>query len=137
MEGQPMARARADAADHPMIVWDLGDVVAHFRPERRLAALARHTGLAPDHVDAVVWRSGLDRAAERGELSDDDVWRRTIDALDGRIERDTLRACWATAFEPNRAVLDLIDELQAPAALLTDNGPILEACLGEELDDIG
>lgn len=119
-----------------MIVWDLGDVVATFDPATRLSALAEATGLTRDHVDDAVWQSGLDAAAETGSLSTEEVWYRTLEALGNRIDRDQLRRCWSLAFAPNPDVLDLVDRIGEPAALFTDNGPILEACLEHELEPL-
>lgn len=120
-----------------MIVWDLGGVVAEFRPEVRLAALVNATGLAGPVIDDAIWGSGLDAAAERGDLTEAEVWARTLAALEHRIDETTLRRCWAEAFVPNAAVLELIDRRGERAALFTDNGPILEACLHHELRAIG
>jgi glucose-1-phosphatase len=120
-----------------VIVWDLGGVASHFRPARRLTELAIATGLDEATVHAALWDSGLDAAAELGRLEPDEVWDQVIDGLQGRVDRATLRRCWALAFDPNHAVLDLIDELGEPAALLSNNGPIVTACLGDELSLIG
>lgn len=116
-----------------MIVWDLGGVVATFRPSRRLAALAAATGLDPAHIERAIWHSGLDAAAERGELDERAVWDAALAALDHRIDETQLRRCWSAAFEPNRGMLEFIDQTSRPRALFTDNGPILEACLRHEL----
>lgn len=116
-----------------MIVWDLGDVVAAFRPQQRLAALAAATGLDPQRIEDAIWGSGLDAAAERGELDEPAVWSATLAALDDRVEASELRRCWSAAFEPLQEVLDVIDRTARPRALFTDNGPILAACLRHEL----
>jgi glucose-1-phosphatase len=119
-----------------VIVWDLGGVVARFDPAARLAALAAATGLTPRDVEGGIWASGLDAAAERGELAEERVWAAVLAALGNRIDRDGLRRCWAVAFQPDPVVLACIDGLAGPHALLTDNGPILEACLQHELQSI-
>lgn len=116
-----------------MIVWDLGGVVARFEPGERLLALAHATRMPPQQVDQAIWGSGLDAAAERGLFDDDTCWSKTLAALDHRIDRIQLRRCWAEAFVPDPAVTALIDGFRHPCALFTDNGPILEACLGHEL----
>ena len=116
-----------------MIVWDLGGVVTTFRPDRRLAALAEAAGLPAKVIDARIWGSGLDAAAERGELSAAAVWAAVVDATENRASPAALRSAWSAAFVPNREVLALLDTAPGPAALLTNNGPILEACLAHEL----
>ncbi len=97
-EVRPLARPRADAADR-VIVWDQGGGVgspASTRPPdwRRWPmppAPARR------RIDAAIWGSGLDAAAERGEPG---TWARTLDALDHLIDDATLRRCWSLAFVP-------------------------------------
>ena len=53
------------------------------------------------------------------------------------LSRGELRAAWAAAFEPDEEVLALVRALDRPAALLSNNGPILEDCLAYELDLVG
>jgi FMN phosphatase YigB (HAD superfamily) len=118
-----------------VIVWDLGDVLAAFRPERRTTALCEATGLDPAVV-ARIWSTGLDGAVERGELSEEAAWTAYLDLLEDRIGRDDLRRCWAEAFVPAPDVLAVVDEVGG-GALLTDNGPVVEAMLAHELAEIG
>jgi len=116
-----------------IVVWDLGGVVCRFHPQRRLDALARLTGLPATTIHERIWSSGLDAAAERGELSPDVVWTCVLDALDHTATRDDVRRAWALAFEPNNAVLAIVDTLRVPSALFTNNGPIVDDILDEEL----
>jgi HAD superfamily hydrolase (TIGR01509 family) len=132
-----MAGSGRDAAHRLVIVWDLGGVVAHYRPGRRLAELATVTGWDEAAIDQALWGSGLDGSAELGAFDAEETWQRSIAALGGRVDRDQLRRCWALGFEPNTQVLELIDELGEPAALLSNNGPIVEACLDHELNAVG
>jgi FMN phosphatase YigB (HAD superfamily) len=113
-----------------MIVWDLAGVVATFVPDRRRDALARHTGLRPDEINDAVWSLGDD-----GHLDEHELWSQTLDALDDRLSAAELRACWAEAFVPDRAMLDLVNGIDGPHPLFTTNGPILEAALQHELAD--
>lgn len=116
-----------------MIVWDLGGVVARFDSGARLAALTQASGLPPAQIRQAIWHSGLDAAAERGLLDDQQVWPRVLDALDHTVDGAEVRRCWSLAFVPDPAVLAIVDRLGPPAALFTDNGPIVEACLRHEL----
>lgn len=120
-----------------MIVWDLGDVAATFRPERRLAELAAASGIPAAEIERRLWGSGLDAAAELGKIAADELWDQTIAALDRRLTREDIRRCWASAFTPNLVVLNFIDQLAGPCVLLSNNGPIVEACLAHELRDLG
>ena len=119
------------------MVFDLGGVVTSFRPERRLAELAVLSGLDESAIQQRIWESGLDAAAERGELSPDEVWAGVLAALEGRVDRDAVRAAWARAFAPNPAVLALVDSLTVPTALFTNNGAIVAEIFDHELADVG
>jgi len=114
-------------------VFDLGNVVCTFNPERRLQELARRTGLEPERIHDAVWTSGLDARAESGQLSVADVQQALVDALDNRIDLVTLRAAWSTAFIPDNAVCELVRRLHHPSFAFTNNGPMLTDCLGHEL----
>lgn len=51
------------------------------------------------------------------EPATEEVWNRTLDALDRRIQRDELRRCWSLAFAPNLDVLAIVDQIGGPAAI--------------------
>jgi HAD superfamily hydrolase (TIGR01509 family) len=125
------------------VVLDLGGVVCRFVPERRLRALAQLTGSPASDIHAALWASGLDARVESGDLDHDEAYAAVLGRLgtgtgtaDGVSPAD-LRAAWAAAFEPDEDVLALVRSLDRPAALFTNNGPILEDCLAHELDAVG
>jgi putative hydrolase of the HAD superfamily len=119
-----------------VVVLDLGGVVCTFAPERRLGVLAELTGLAPEVVDDAVFGSGLDGRAERGDLTHDEAYAAVGEALGVTIEPDDLRRAWATAFAPDHELLALVRRVRRPTALFSNNGPILEDCLGRELTSV-
>jgi putative hydrolase of the HAD superfamily len=107
-----------------VVVFDLGGVLCRFDPDARVAALAAAAGLPPAEVQARIWGSGLDAAADRGELDEAEAF--AVASLDGRLDRATVVRCWATAFAPDDAVLAQVDRVSVRRALLTNNGPLLE-----------
>ena len=70
-----------------VVVFDLGGVLCHFRPDRRLAALAAETGLVAAQIEQAIRGSGLDRRAEQGELTRDETVGALLDALDPQLAR--------------------------------------------------
>lgn len=116
-----------------VVVFDLGGVLCHFRPRRRLAALVAETGLAASHVEQVIWRSGLDGRAEQGELTRDETVRELLEALDHRLTEAALIHSWSQAFEPNRAVLKITERLKTRPHVFTNNGPLLTECLASDI----
>jgi putative hydrolase of the HAD superfamily len=117
-------------------VFDLGDVVCRFDPDSRLRALARLTGRGAVEIHQAIWGSGLDQRAERGEIDAAGLPALLRAALDVDIDTPALREAWSLAFDPNDAVLAVIDRLAVPAALFTNNGPMVSCCLDHELSRV-
>lgn len=69
------------------LVVDLGGVAAHFRPDRRLEALARESGLPPHVIDERLFSSGLDHSAELGHHTTESITAAIVERLDDRIAR--------------------------------------------------
>ena len=65
-----------------------------------------------------------DVRADVGELTEDEAF--TLAGIDGALDRSTVLSCWAQAFVRDAAVLAVVDRLAVPAAVLTNNGPVLE-----------
>jgi putative hydrolase of the HAD superfamily len=122
------------------VVFDLGGVAARWMPDRRLHRLAELSGLPPATVDQLVFASGFDDASERGRF-DLAAFTAELAGLLGieatTVSSTALRRAWASAYEPNLTLLRAMRRLTLPRVLFTNNGPLLEAALGNELDDIG
>ena len=124
-----------------MIRWlvvDLGGVTARYDPARRLRELARLTNLDPASIHHRLFTSGFDERTELGEASTtgrilDDI----RDALDTRTDDSSLVSAWSSAFEPNRALLDVVANVSARRCLFTNNGPMINHCLAGRLGQIG
>ena len=104
------------------VVFDLGNVVCEFDPDRRLEALADCTALDRRRLHEAIWASGLDRRAEAGELSTVDAERLLLDALDNRVDGATLRRAWSTAFAADREVCDVVTSVDLPVFAFTIRG---------------
>ena len=113
------------------VLFDLGDTACHFRPERRLAALAAASSLAPEAIKAHIWDSGFDADCDRGRYTSDQIIRQISGWLGLDVTPDELRAIWALAWEPNDAVLAVAEALapRARIAMLSNNGPLLHDVL--------
>lgn len=126
---------------HPeVLVMDLGGVTCRWLPDRRLTALSELSGLPAETIDQLVFTSGFDDAGERGRFPLDEFVAellRLLGLAPTADLADAARAAWATAFEPDARVLKLIRTARCPSALFTNNGPLLEAGLVEDLTDVG
>ncbi len=134
------AASTGSMAPVDLLVMDLGGVVCQWVPDRRLHALTQLSGLPGATIDAQVFESGFDDAAERGQFTLDE-FTGDLEALLGIGEdpasTERLRAAWALAFEPDARVLELVGRVSAPTALFTNNGPLLEDALHHELGAVG
>jgi HAD superfamily hydrolase (TIGR01509 family) len=115
-------------------------VTCRWLPDRRLTSLSDLSGLPPSTIDQAVFESGFDDAGERGRFSLDEFASELLRLL-GLAPTpelaDAVRAAWATAFDPDPRVLKLIRAARCKSALFTNNGPLLEAGLVEDLTDVG
>ncbi|CAN5645240.1 HAD-IA family hydrolase [soil metagenome] len=127
-----------------ILVMDLGGVTCRWLPDRRLAALAELSGLPAATIDASLFESGFDDATERGRFPLEDLLAqlRALLGLGDGVGTQAevtaeLRAAWASAFDPDLRVLDLVTRASTPAVLFTNNGPLLEEALAHELGPVG
>lgn len=122
------------------VVFDLGDVVCRWLPDRRLVALSELTDLPPATIDQLVFESGFDDAGERGQFDLAAFTGALASMLGLPTSPDTdaaLQTAWALAYEPLPSLVRAVHRLTTPTALLTNNGPLLEAALGAELSAVG
>jgi putative hydrolase of the HAD superfamily len=120
------------------ILFDLGGVVCRFQPERRLFALASACGLSESEVYVRVWDSGFDRGCDLGKYTAQQAYQRTQELLGLQVRYEEFRRMWALAFEPDPAVLALVDALRTRVrtGLLTDNGPVLRDAMSTLFPEI-
>lgn len=114
-----------------LCLFDLGDVAAAFRPERRLPELAHLLGATPEVVEERIWSSGLSRGFDAGDYSLVEMAVELGRRFDRAPEPEELVRVWCLAFEPSRSVLELAGRVRARArvGLLTNNPPAVEAGL--------
>ena len=119
-----------------VVVFDLGGVVCTFQPDRRLRTLADLVGTTPTRVRSLLFDSGLEARAERGELNPDETYDAVVEALGGGLKREEVRRAWSRAFVPDGELLATVRRVRRPTALFTNNGPIIEDCLTHELSAV-
>lgn len=118
------------------VVVDLGGVVAHFQPERRLEALAALSGVSAGVIQERLFDSGFEHGAELGEYAPEQVIETIEAALEGRVIGAALVEAWALAFLPDAEILEMVASLDRRKALFTNNGPMLNACLDGPLANL-
>jgi putative hydrolase of the HAD superfamily len=120
------------------VLFDLGGVVCRFHPERRLLALASDCGLSDLEVHVRVWDSGFDRDCDQGRYTAHEAYQRIRAILGLKASYHEFCRMWALAFQPDPAVLALVDSLQSDLrrGLLTDNGPVLRDAMSTLFPEI-
>ncbi|MEQ9004178.1 MAG: HAD family phosphatase [Pseudomonadales bacterium] len=122
------------------VVLDLGGVLFRLLPERRLAAFAELTGHSPEQVRRRLFDSGFSRSCDAGQLGTDAAHREGVRLLGRRLGLSRFRRLWASAYEPDAAVVSLARRLKphTQLALLTNSSTLtregLEAAFPEVLD---
>jgi len=123
------AALTAPATPPRALVFDLGGVVFHYQPDRRLAGFAQATGLDAATVRKRLMDSGYSRSCDAGRLNAEAAWREGCRLLDTRLGFERFQSLWVSAFEPDEAVVALVRRLkrETPVALamLTNNSALV------------
>lgn len=100
----------------PALIFDFGNVVAHFDYGRAAARLGAHAGLSGEDVLARLPGFGfpdLLKQYESGKTPAEQFGRAVGAGLGIEIGHDEFAAAWADIFDLNPSVADLIAELKA------------------------
>jgi putative hydrolase of the HAD superfamily len=113
-------------------------VICHFRPARRLAALAATTHLHAEDIQQRLWDSGFSAACDAGRYTASDMHAQMCQRLGFTCTRHEAGHLWALAFEPNVDVLAIATDVRRhlPTGLLTNNPPLLHEALPHCLPEI-
>jgi len=120
-----------------LVMFDLGGVVCRFDPAARERSLAAACGVPMAVIHERIYASGFDAECDRGEHDEAAVLKR-LRGLGFAGGFPELRRAWATAFEPDASVLELVSRVRRRhrTALFTNNGPVLRAALPAQLPTV-
>lgn len=120
------------------VLFDLGDVVCRFVPQRRLDAFARATGLPAEAIRQALWASGFSDDCDEGRYSGPEMAAEISQRLNTPLAPRELQRLWATAFEPDAAVLAIAASVRRRyrTGLLSNNPPLLKTALAASLPAI-
>jgi putative hydrolase of the HAD superfamily len=109
------------------VLFDLGGVVCHFLPARRLAAFAAATQRRAQDIQSKLWDSGFSQQCDAGRYSAAEMYTQICRRLGVSLPRCEVSRLWALAFEPNAEVFAIAAALRRhlPTGLLTNNPPLL------------
>lgn len=110
-----------------LVLFDLDGVLAHYGHDARVAVLAERSGATPGAVEAALFKSGLETAADLGELDADDVVAELSRRLERPVNLEDCVAARAAAMQADGEVLALaaLAGQRAGVAILTNNGLML------------
>jgi glucose-1-phosphatase len=119
---------------HPvsLVAFDLDGVLCDFYPARRLDYIADLTGKDPAWIQAAIWDSEFERAAEAGAYQTGEAY---LEAFNKHLTYDLTRDQWVTArrlaMEPRPDMLAFLQALRplVDLAVLTNNGALLRDTL--------
>lgn len=122
-----------------LVAFDLDGVLCDFLPDRRLAWLSALTGKAAARIQAAVWDSDFEPAAEAGAYPTGDAY---LQAFNQRLGHAVSRDQWVQA---RRAAMRLRPDMMAllhslhpriPLAVLTNNGALVRETMAELAPDL-
>lgn len=115
------------------VLFDMDGVLYAYDFENRLKLLESATGVGAETIRAEVFDSGIERAADRGDLTTDEYIAAIAAALgvDVTLRQWVAARKWAMA--PAPAVIDMARDLSTriDVALLTNNGIMMAEHIGE------
>ena len=122
-----------------LVVFDMDEVLVHFRPQLRLEYLSRLTGLPAQQIYEAIWNSDFETAAEAGAWPDPDDY---LAEFNRRIGTRLSVAQWIEgrrlAMQLRPQMLALAQEVgrRVPIAMLTNNGSLLKRSLPQLVPEI-
>ena len=115
------------------VVFDMDGVLCQYDFSRRLLEMAQRIGVTAAAIDEAIFKSGFDDEADRGRFTAEQYLEGMTARLGVAVGRADWLAARQAAMTPDRDMLTLARTLgrRAGTAMLTNNGPLLRAHIGE------
>ncbi|MGI8936777.1 MAG: HAD-IA family hydrolase [Iamia sp.] len=125
-----------------LLLLDVNGVLYAYDPEVRIATLARALDVGADAVRDALFTSGLEDAADAGDITPADYLAAAGQRLGVDVARDPWAEALAAAVTPDRDVLDLVGSVLGPVrgATLSNNGLLVRELVDRiypEVADLG
>ena len=110
-----------------LVLFDLDDVLVGYDHRARVETMARRTGTGADQVHRALFESGVEAAADRGELDSDGTLEAFARELGAPVTLDDWIHARAAGMSPRPEVQALAQAVtsRAQIAVLTNNGLLL------------
>ena len=109
------------------VLFDLGDVLFHFRPEVRLRAMASASGIAEQKLNDALWSSGFAHECDTGKYNAQEMHEIACKKMNWHSTYDEFRDLWTSAFELDEDVFTVAKAIKPglQKGILTNNPEIL------------
>ncbi|WP_294993463.1 HAD-IA family hydrolase [uncultured Stenotrophomonas sp.] len=119
-----------------LLLLDVDGVLVHYQRAQRVLHLAQALAVPAAAVQAALYDSGLEAAHDSGTLDAASYLERLGEQLGRRVDAQTWMAARQAASHPQPAVLQRLQMLQLPLAVLTNNGALLAQALPTLLPEL-
>ncbi|MDX1433680.1 MAG: HAD family phosphatase [Gammaproteobacteria bacterium] len=120
------------------VIFDMDGVLCRYDFDRRLALMAEMTGVEAKTIKRVIFDEGFDESADSGGYSAESYHEEFCRRLGAPLSVEQWLEARAKSMQPNLAVLDMARRvaLDRKVAMLTNNGPLLEAHIDRVFPDV-
>ena len=120
------------------VVFDMDGVLCRYDFSRRLEVMAQRIGVTAAAIDEAIFKSGFDDEADRGLFTAEQYLQGMAERLGVTVDRADWIAARKAAMTPDQDMLNLARALgrRVGTAMLTNNGPLLRAHIGEVFPQI-
>ncbi|WP_448123392.1 HAD-IA family hydrolase [Stenotrophomonas riyadhensis] len=119
-----------------LLLLDVDGVLVQYQRAQRVLHLARALDVAPETVQAALYDSGLEAQHDCGALDGLTYLAQLSKQLDRTVDMHTWIAARQAASHPRPAVLQRLQALQLPLAVLTNNGALMVQALPTLLPEL-
>ncbi len=108
-------------------------VLCRYDFSRRLEVMAKYSGVTAAAIEEAIFKSGFDDEADRGRFTAEQYLHGMAERLGATVRRADWVAARKAAMTPDHDMLTLARALgrRVGTAMLTNNGPLLRAHIGE------
>ncbi|HHA2974316.1 TPA: HAD-IA family hydrolase [Stenotrophomonas maltophilia] len=119
-----------------LLLLDVDGVLVQYQRAQRVLHLARALDVAPETVQAALYDSGLEAQHDCGVLDGPTYLAQLSRQLGRTVDVATWTAARQAASHPQHAVLQRLQALQLPLAVLTNNGALMVQALPSLLPEL-
>jgi putative hydrolase of the HAD superfamily len=120
------------------VIFDMDGVLCHTDFLRGREILGKQIGVTPAAIEANIYRAGFDHESDQGRFTAEQYLQGMSERLGVAVGRADWLAARKAAMTPDTGMLALARALgqRVKIAMLTNNGPVLRAHIGEVFPEV-